>query len=224
MKKSVQISESIIIGILLALSGGYMDAYSYLARGKIFANAQTGNILLLGVHLSQGNINLSLHYLLPVCSFAIGIVMAYIIRVKIKSIFHWRQITVLVEALILLGVSFVPQNMNLIANAFTSLACGIQVESFRKIHGHVVATTMCIGNLRSGTESVSQYILTRDGVQIKNALLYYGIILCFIVGAVMGNIAIIYFHQQAIIGCCLLLFCVLLLMFIDTDHKDESVF
>ena len=53
MNKKVQISESIELGILLALSGGFMDAYSYIGRGEVFANAQTGNMLLLGVHLSD---------------------------------------------------------------------------------------------------------------------------------------------------------------------------
>ena len=48
MNKKVQISESIELGILLALSGGFMDAYSYIGRGEVFANAQTGNMLLLG--------------------------------------------------------------------------------------------------------------------------------------------------------------------------------
>ena len=46
MNKKVQISESIELGILLALSGGFMDAYSYIGRGGVFANAQTGNMLL----------------------------------------------------------------------------------------------------------------------------------------------------------------------------------
>ena len=41
MNKKVQISESIELGILLALSGGFMDAYSYIGRGEVFANAQT---------------------------------------------------------------------------------------------------------------------------------------------------------------------------------------
>ena len=53
MNKKVQISESIELGILLALSGGFMDAYSYIGRGGVFANAQTGNMLLLGVHLRK---------------------------------------------------------------------------------------------------------------------------------------------------------------------------
>ena len=55
MKKAMQMSESIELAIFLALSGGLMDAYSYLLRGQVFANAQTGNMLLLGVYASQGN-------------------------------------------------------------------------------------------------------------------------------------------------------------------------
>ena len=36
---------------LLTLSGGLQDAYTYLRRGRVFANAQTGNIVLLGQSL-----------------------------------------------------------------------------------------------------------------------------------------------------------------------------
>lgn len=56
MKHSKQMSESVRLGILLALSGGLMDAYSYIVRDRVFANAQTGNMLLFGVNLSEGNI------------------------------------------------------------------------------------------------------------------------------------------------------------------------
>ena len=55
MKHSLQMSETLRLGIILALSGGFMDAYSYLERGNVFANAQTGNLLLFGVNLAEGN-------------------------------------------------------------------------------------------------------------------------------------------------------------------------
>lgn len=55
MKRSKQMSESIELGILLALSGGLMDAYSYIYRDHVFANAQTGNILLFGIQLAEKN-------------------------------------------------------------------------------------------------------------------------------------------------------------------------
>jgi uncharacterized membrane protein YoaK (UPF0700 family) len=38
-----------IIAVFFTLAGGFMDAYSYLARGHVFANAQTGNIVLFAV-------------------------------------------------------------------------------------------------------------------------------------------------------------------------------
>ena len=46
------------------------------------------------------------------------------------------------RAIVLAGVCFIPVSLNLLANSLTSLACGIQVESFRKIHGNGIATTM----------------------------------------------------------------------------------
>ena len=110
MKASKQISESLPIMILLTLSGGFMDAYSYLCRGEVFANAQTGNILLFGVNLSMGHWSKALQYVCPVLAFAIGIAAAEFVRRKFtnRKHVHWRQIIVFCEAVILFGVMFIP--------------------------------------------------------------------------------------------------------------------
>ncbi|MDT7647181.1 MAG: hypothetical protein QOC75_4181, partial [Pseudonocardiales bacterium] len=34
------------VGALLVTSNGFVDAYTYLAHGGVFANAQTGNVIL----------------------------------------------------------------------------------------------------------------------------------------------------------------------------------
>ena len=211
MKHKFQISESIRLGAILALSGGFMDAYSYMERGEVFANAQTGNMLLFGVHLSQGDFQNTLKYLFPVLAFAPG------------NLLHWRQISVLAEALILIAVSFFPTALNLPANALTSFACGIQVESFRKIHGKGIATTMCIGNLRSGTENLHHYFHTKERHFLDTSLLYYGIIACFIVGAVIGNAAVQLFRTKAILGCSFLLLISFFMMFIDWEKKEKEL-
>ena len=80
MKHSLQMSETLRLGIILALSGGFMDAYSYLERGNVFANAQTGNLLLFGVNLAEGNYFAMLSYLLPVLAFTLGILLADTVR------------------------------------------------------------------------------------------------------------------------------------------------
>ena len=163
MKRARQTSESIELAAILAFSGGLMDAYSYLARGKVFANAQTGNILLFGVNLADGDVDRALHYAVPVIAFAVGIALAHSIKIISKERrLHWRQAALLVEAALLIVVAFIPDDLNLVANSLTSLGCGIQVQAFRKLHGNGFATTMCIGNLRSGTQRLVDYVHEKD--------------------------------------------------------------
>ena len=188
MQRAKQISESIELGIILALAGGFMDVYSYIGRDHVFANAQTGNILLVGVSISEGNWALAGRYFFPVVSFAVGIMLADLVHERFGSVIHWRQVTVFFEAVILLGVSFIPGGgYNLLANCLTSFACGMQVESFRKIHGHGIATTMCIGNLRNALQNVDDYIITHKRGFLENGVLYFGVIFTFVFGAVLGN-------------------------------------
>ena len=46
-----EISQSMLMLVLIIISGGLQDAYSYFCRDGVFANAQTGNIVLLGIAL-----------------------------------------------------------------------------------------------------------------------------------------------------------------------------
>lgn len=223
MERAKQTSESIELGVLLALAGGFMDAYSYIARDGVFANAQTGNILLVGVNLSGGDLMRAGRYFFPVLAFALGIMLADLIHERFSSLFHWRQLTVSLEAVILLGVSFIPGTANLVANCLTSFACGMQVESFRKIHGHGIATTMCIGNLRSALQSVDDYIITHNKGFLENGLLYFGVILTFVVGAVLGNLCIGWLGLHAIAVAAVLLAGCFLIMFIDREAQTKKV-
>ena len=53
-KRRGQMSEAFCTAMFLSLSGGLQDVYTYLFRGKVFANAQTGNIVLMAVHAFAG--------------------------------------------------------------------------------------------------------------------------------------------------------------------------
>lgn len=71
-----QMSESFLTAGFLSLSGGLQDAYTYMSRGKVFANAQTGNIVLLSQSIGSGDWPLAIHYLVPLLSFALGVAAA----------------------------------------------------------------------------------------------------------------------------------------------------
>ena len=203
-----QMSESFLTAVFLSLSGGLQDAYTYLFRGKVFANAQTGNIVLLSANLMDGNWERVLHYLVPLCAFALGVLTAEKMRERFREMrtLHWRQLVVLGEGLLLFLVGFLPQEQNLLANAIVSFACAMQVQAFRKVDGYAFASTMCIGDLRSGVEA-----------------LYFGIILLFAIGAGIGSRSTALLGGRAIWFCCGFLLVSFALMFIREDLEENPV-
>lgn len=199
-KKIFQTSETFLLSAILALSGGFQDAYTYNVRDKVFANAQTGNVVLMSQHFMMGDWFKGLQYLLPVVSFALGVLVAEQIGDKYKKSvrIHWRQIIVVMEILILLAVGFIPSRYNMLANMLVSFSCSMQVQTFRKVRGYAYASTMCIGNLRSGTDSISKYIRSRNPEDLFKALHYYGIIFIFAIGAGIGGVLSNYVGLRAI--------------------------
>ena len=71
-----QMSESFLTAAFLSLSGGLLDAYTYIYRGHVFANAQTGNIVLLSQSIAERNWPQTLESLSPLSFFAFGIAAA----------------------------------------------------------------------------------------------------------------------------------------------------
>lgn len=215
-------SESFALGALLAVVGGFLDAYTYLLRGGVFANAQTGNIVLLGLALAEGRFLGALYYLIPISAFALGVMASELVKSRFRAHprIHWRQIIVAAESLILLAVAFVPRGgLDVAANVSISFLCAMQVESFRKMNGNAFATTMCTGNLRSGTELLYRYTVTRDRRERRKSLEYYGIILFFIGGAALGVWLTGAFAERAALFGCLALAAAFAAMFIREYQK-----
>lgn len=190
MSKDRQISESFRLSAILSFSGGLQDAYTYNVRGNVFANAQTGNVVLMSQNFMTGDVRTGAKYLMPILAFILGIILAEQVEHKLKESdkIHWRQIIVLIEIVLLGVVGLLSTELNMLANILVSLSCAMQVHSFRKVHGYGYASTMCIGNLRSGTESLSQYFRTKEKQDIHRAVNYYGIILIFAIGAGVGGL------------------------------------
>ena len=217
-----QVSESVPTALLLTLSGGFQDAYTYYFRDKVFANAQTGNIVILGYHVMEGDWNTAFRYLLPVLAFVAGIYVSEIIREIFKEykLLHWRQVVVLFEIFLLFLVGFFPHSMDTAANVMISFVCAMQVETFRKIKGNAYASTMCIGNLRSATEMLFHYRQTKDRDSLEKSIRYYVIILFFAIGAAAGCYLTPFFAEKTIWFSCGLLITAFLIMFIE--EKGEA--
>ena len=109
--------------------------------------------------------------------------------------------------------------MNTTANAVVSFVCAMQVQTFRKVRGHAYASTMCIGNMRSGTEALCAYFHTRDKEILHQTLTYFGVVLLFALGAGISSIATLHWGAGTIWLSCGLLTVSFLIMFI---HDEEQ--
>ena len=219
-----QMSDSFLTAAFLSVSGGLQDAYTYIFRGKVFANAQTGNIVLLSQSIAEKNWHLALHYLVPLVFFAFGIAFSEFVHIKYRKIqkFHWRQLVVFNEIILLFVVGFLPLEWNLLANAIVSFSCAMQVQAFRKVNGYAFASTMCIGNMRSGAEALCGYFKTRKKILLIKAIEYFSIIFMFAVGAGFGSLAADRWGIRSIWFSCAFLFISFIIMFIRLEIEEEK--
>lgn len=217
-----QMSDKFRSAVFIILSGGFQDAYTYCCRGGVFANAQTGNIVLMSAALFRGDWEAVVKYLVPVLSFLLGIAVAELVHVHYRrqEKIHWRQIVLIEEILLLFIVGFIPGTLDPLANALVSFVCALQVQTFHKIHGQPYASTMCIGNMRSGMESLVAYFRSRDHETLVKSLTYFGVIGVFAAGAGIGSVLSQTISHGIIWVCCGLLLVSFFLMFIHEKQEQ----
>ena len=205
---TVQIQEeklydNIVIGINLSLLGGFLDAYSYLLKGKVFANAQTGNLVLLFISAANGELHKFLKYIIPIVTFAFGIFISEFLKNKHYVKNYARMVMVLVyevltiAAIGLTGTYFAHD----IINSVISFVAALQVANFDKVDGNPIATTMITGNLKSSMINFAKYRTTKDIKYLHSSFKYFLIIASFGIGVSIGFIAIKYYAEKSILLC-----------------------
>lgn len=208
-------SEALLFGILLTIIGGFFETYSYVARDHVFANGQTGNMARLGINLAMGDFAGAFKYLIPIVCFALGVYFAEWVKTFCErhGNLHWKQAILLIEIALTVITALIPTEFNTAANVMIGVLCGLQMEAFRKIKTYSYNSTMCTGNLRSGTEAFYRFFALRKPDEESKAFHYYGVIVIFILSAALGNILTTYFGTYAILFCvipmalCLVILC-----------------
>jgi uncharacterized membrane protein YoaK (UPF0700 family) len=176
---------------VLAAVGGFLDAYTYLKRGGVFATAQTGNVVLLAVGLGQRDFALALRKLPPIGAFALGVIAAETLkRPRVTRAVHRpSRVAVAVELLILVAVGALPGSVpNGIVTALIAFCAGLQLTMFRTLVTWPVSTAMTTGNLVSALRAAHAAIVDRDRNKARQAADYGRVILGFSTGALAGAI------------------------------------
>lgn len=215
-----QMSDTLAVGFMLAMAGGFLDVYTYMTRGGVFANAQTGNIVFMGIRLAEGRFLVAASYLVPILSFLAGVMVAEHLRGRFTATgrIHWRQVVLLAEILILAAVAFIPSGAaDIWVNSAVSFVSSLQTHGFQKMVGAPVATTMCTGNLKHAGAAISLFLKRRERTDMYLALRYAGLIVSFIIGAVCAV------PLTGIMGCAAVLVCCIVMLLVFALMAKKSV-
>ena len=184
-------SQRMRVAYLLTLVGGYLDAYTYFERGGVFANAQTGNIVKLGIALANGARDLYLRYLIPIVAFSVGLLTALAIKeyLEARELRLVRRSVLAAEIVGLAVVGLIPLNeeLDIVANSIVSFVAAMQYETFTTFRGEAIVTTMSTGNLRKMVDALFAGIVHHDTAKLHRAGLFLSIIATFTAGAFVGT-------------------------------------
>lgn len=212
---------SLQLAILLALVGGFLDAYTYVGRDGVFANAQTGNVVLMALAAAQNNWAQAVNHLPSILAFVLGAMTAEILQRPAAAGFLRRpaRVAVILEVLVLAAVGFLPSAVpDQVVIIAISYASALQVTSFRTVKRWTYNTTMTTGNLRSTAQAVVHAVLDRDTESRAEALHLGAVILAFAAGAALGGVLTTHLGDPAIWVAAALL-SLSLVLFISDERR-----
>jgi uncharacterized membrane protein YoaK (UPF0700 family) len=147
---SVRRDETVLVALLLAFAGGYIDAYAWIIHG-VMANAQTANLVLLWVYGTTGNWSKALHFVPPILAFGVGVVIAAWLRRATGE--RASAISTLIEILLLVLVGVLHNRLPDLAGTLgISCVAAMQAAVFTKVEGVAYSSVMITGNMRQAIE------------------------------------------------------------------------
>ncbi|MFT8323082.1 MAG: YoaK family protein [Bacillus sp. (in: firmicutes)] len=188
-------SNSVRLGVLLAIVGGFLDSYTFITRDGVFANAQTGNIVLFAVEASNGAWKEAMLYIPPLIAFMLGVLVSEIVKIPpIRHALHsYRRSILILECIVLIIVGFLPSSVpNIIVTVCISFVSSLQISTFNKLDKWGYNSTMTTGNLRTATRAAYCALVEHDEEAKKQSKEFFGIIGAFLFGALLGTFSTTY--------------------------------
>jgi len=178
------------VACLLSLSGGFLDAFTYVGHGQVFANAMTGNVVLLGAFTAAGDWRQAFNHVPPIIAFLGGVFMAQAIR--LPNIGHRLPAlsALIVEIAVLAGIAFLPRSFPDIWIVLSiSFAAALQNSSFTRVLDWTYNSVMTTGNLRRFSEALFLVLLPGRSPEMSRQVRVFGLIcLSFLFGALAGGL------------------------------------
>ncbi|MFF8866107.1 YoaK family protein [Streptomyces sp. NPDC015139] len=200
--------RSVRLGILLALVGGGLDAYTFISRGGVFANAQSGNVVLMGVAAAQRHWWEALGHLPAVVAFLAGVLVAETLRRPRVAAFLRRPacVAMVLECVVLAVVGLIPASApDALVTVLIAFMASVQMSTFRTLVDTVYNSTMTTGNLRSAMQNAYEAVVGRSADARRRARHFAAVVLAFLAGAFGGGWLTFQWGVHAVWAACVVL-------------------
>jgi uncharacterized membrane protein YoaK (UPF0700 family) len=207
--------------LLLMMSGGMMGAYTYVLKGGVFCNAQTGNILLFGIALGEMDHAKAAYLLIPIMAYLSGAVVSEILPVYVRrsGLLRWDTLLIGIELVVLVILGFLPDRTPVqVFQVSINFICSMQYNTFRQAQGIPMATTFCTNHLRQVGIHIVKWLRKKDAKALERSLRHLEMLVAFVFGSFCGTVMCLRFGNRAIWGAAV----VLLLVFCDLFFADRT--
>lgn len=185
--------QSLGIAIVPSPAGGCLDAFTWIAHDGVMANAQTANVVLLGVYAAMGQGERALVHIPPIVAFILGVFVACSLRAGADAA-DTRKLGLIclgIEIVVLVVVMVLHARVPAVAGTVgISFAAALQTASFAKVQGGGYSSVMVTGNLRSSVELLSiGWIEKRYYSALRQVRNLVTVCVAFTIGAGVGAFA-----------------------------------
>ena len=187
MQKKINFHDRLGTAMFLTFIGGFLDAYCVILRGGVFASAQTGNIVFIGVDIATNQWSQLPEKIMPIIAFGIGVIIVQLARRHFNTarLNIWRLWLLALQIIVLIIVGFLSTAVpNMIVTTMLSMSMATPLASYSTVNGYPYANTFTTGNYRKLVENCYLFIATKEKKYQQKAK-YFGLIVgSFFIGTI----------------------------------------
>jgi uncharacterized membrane protein YoaK (UPF0700 family) len=199
--EDIERTRTLWFALLLTLANGFLDAHTYIARGGVFANVQTANVIFGAIATSEGKWSAALNHVWPLLAFIVGMALASHIKSGRVERFlpHALRWTIGVQAVALGVIGFVPADVpHSYVTVPISFLAAMQIGLFRNIGDLAYMPVATTGNLMRLMESWYDAFVEKNTGSRRAFGVYAALISVFGLGALVGAFASVAWGVHAI--------------------------
>jgi uncharacterized membrane protein YoaK (UPF0700 family) len=199
----------LIVECLFTATGGFLDAYAFIAHGQVFANAQTANVVLFSIYAIEGNGLEAVRHIPPIVACVFGVSAAKVLGARSEKHMFSADLTCqCIELFVLLFlVRFSSQLPNLFVVPIISFVAAMQMASFDTFGPWSFNSATTTGNIKSATVSIVLWLRGEDSSKNRGAAIV-SVLACvaFLLGALFGGFYTRRHPTRALLPCvCMVL-------------------